>query len=63
MNRYLDRVESQGYDVSSFRSRLNQDDVNVKSLTKEIRKTIKIEKKLNENPSNEGNGKSKGKGN
>jgi|LGVF01.2.fsa_nt_gb hypothetical protein len=63
VNRYLDRVESQGYDVSSFRSRLNQEDVNVKSLTKEIRKTIKIEKKSNKNPSNEGNGKSKSKGN
>ncbi len=62
VNRYLNRAESQGYDISSFRSRLNHEDVKVKSLTKEIREAIKIERKSKKNTSNEGNGKSKGKG-
>lgn len=63
VQRFLDRAESQGYDVNSFRNRLNQTDIDVKSLAKEIREMIKIEKKSNGNPLNNGDNKGKGKGN
>ena len=55
IEKYLERLESQGFEINQFKERLYQTDLDVKSLSKEIRDYVKENRK-----SNKGNGKPKG---